>query len=175
MTKETSVNKLSYPEDTDVPNAPAQLKSLAETLDTLKWGSRNLKPTIGVVYSTADVSLGTSYADITGLSITVEPAVTSKLLVVASFRMKAVSPPASGGPAFPEASIKVDSEEESTNVGSVEVAEGTTGKPDYAVQMYAVSLASGSHTIKGRGKRNTAGTGSEVKKGSALLYALFAS
>lgn len=84
--KETAVNKLPKPEDTDAPDGPTQIGLLADTLDVLKWGSRNLKPTAGIVYGTGgSVFMLTSMTDVPGAVLEITPAVESKLLVTAVF------------------------------------------------------------------------------------------
>lgn len=81
MSKTTTVNALPYPEDTDAPNGPAQIKALAELLDTLKYGSRNLKPTVEEKQQSEDMTLTESFVLVPGLKYEVTPAVASKLIV----------------------------------------------------------------------------------------------
>lgn len=87
MSKTTTVNALPYPEDTDTPDGPAQFKALADALDVLRWGSRNLKPTAGEKIVAADFTLATGVGakEITGSKIEITPAVDSKLFVDAAF------------------------------------------------------------------------------------------
>lgn len=82
MSKTTTVNAIPYPEDSDVPNGPAQIKALAELLDTLQWGSRNLKPTVGKVSASGALAPVTEVETlIPGMILEITPAVDSYLIV----------------------------------------------------------------------------------------------
>lgn len=65
MTKETEGNKLPYPEDTDAPNGPAQIKSLAEAIET---ALAKAMPT-GTILATGRSTAPTGYALCEGQSV----------------------------------------------------------------------------------------------------------
>lgn len=160
MSKTTAVNKIPYPEDTDAPDGPTQIKALAELLDTLKWGSRNLAPTVGAIDQASPVSLEGSYVDLSSTSTELKPAVESRLLVAAMFVCAEV---VTGGEIV--GSLRVDS---SDQVGISVVNTLGIG----STLIFAPTLAAGTHTIKLRAKRS-AGSGGKVT--GRMLYLMFAS
>lgn len=168
MSKTTAVNNLPYPEDTDAPDGPAQIKALAELLDTLKWGSRNLKPSIGMKGMSADsLELTTSYQDIEGCKLDITPAVSSNLFIVAAFDMQVISESA------PEllGAIKVDAEAERERLARLYAANGTRAT---TILVDVIALTAAAHTIKLRTKR-VGGAGKVWKLGTGFGYLLVAS
>ena len=166
MSGETTVNKLPYPSDSDVPNGPAQIKALAELLDTLKWGIRNLKPSYGVVEGSETLTLSGSFQDIVGAKLEISAAVSSKLLAIASFDFEAGS-----GTDSLRGTLNVDSSDlpaEAPFFPGVNTARGS------AVQLYSISLAVGSHTIKMRAKRAAGSAGKCFATSSHMMYVLLA-
>jgi hypothetical protein len=160
---ETAINKIPYPKDTDAPDGPTQIKALAELLDTLKWGYRNLKVPVGVLPMTAEsLSLTESYQDITGAKLEIEPLKTVKLLVAATFEMACVE-----ADAAMRGAIKVDSESERERVARFQ---GPLNARATVALVDMITLAEGAHTIKLRAKRDSAKAGNVVKLGTQLAY-----
>lgn len=177
MPSTTPVNAIPYPLDADAPDGAAQIKATATLLDTLKWGSRNLKPSVGVKAASEGLILTTSYQDVptTAGHLEITPAVTSLLLVVASFSFFNVSGVKTiiGG----QGTIKVDSEAEQSALAEYTGA-ATINQPKPASQVYAVSLSAAKHTIKLRARRNSATAEEEctlLAANTRFIYALFAS
>lgn len=187
MSKTTAVNALPFPEDTDAPNGPAQIKALAEALDTLKLGSRNLKPTIGIKAVEKDLELTTSYQDLVlvGGDLAITPAVESKLLIASAFDLRATTGANSAGEnnvGRALGTIRLDTEDQS-RAARVEVQrDGPTYRTyvrNTVVEVYLLTLSAAAHTIKMRAKKEAeGGTDANLAKayaaGSAFGYMLFA-
>lgn len=187
---ETTVNKLPWPEDGDAPDGPVQVKALADALDVLKWGPRNLKPDAGVKTSATEAgqTITESYADVTGFStLTITPAVTSLLLVTAVFDFQVEQTGSSVGSAFTfdvQGTVRLDSSDQ-TPVARLLGAVGMNAAGDYreratVTQVYALALTAAEHTVKPRVKRGELiGGGSKsavvFPSNTKLLYQLFAS
>jgi hypothetical protein len=113
-----------------------------------KWASKALAPTAGIVEGAPSAALAaTSWADIAGASVSVTPAVTSKLLVswVANLR-------ASGSPAAEAAlALALDT----SRVGLVRQwkAPSTADQRLSLSGLAVVQLSAAAHTIKLRGCR----------------------
>lgn len=162
MSKTTSVNAIPYPEDGEAPDGPAQIKALAELLDTLKWGSRNLKPTIGRKLSTEALVLTESDADIPGTELEITPAVESYLAIVAVFRRNASKGSVNGSVydgAFTQGVV-------------AQVPETTNSETRQVTGFALVTLTPELHKIKLRASRSGA-TASSVSDAS-YLYLLLA-
>jgi hypothetical protein len=160
---ETSVNKIPFPLDADAPDGPTQIKALAELLDTLKWGSRNLKPTAGMLGpEIAPLELTGSYGDLPGITQEVTPAVASNIFVVGLFSMMELT--AGGGIA--EGTLKLDATDQlgPTAFGTV--------LNTYTASAWILSLSAEKHTIKLRAKRSGGSGGKAIGR---MLYAYFAS
>lgn len=170
MSKTTTVNAIPYPEDTDAPDGPAQIKALAELLDTLKWGSRNLAPTVGMVNASGGLLLTESAVDVPGAVLEITPAVASKLLVVSSFRLMARN---SGGAS---GSIWLDGVKSSKECG-VSLTGTTTGAASsVSVPLYEVlTLTAAKHTIKLRAQKEGTVECTLTASGTGFLYVLVAS
>jgi hypothetical protein len=169
MTGTTAVNALPYPEDTDAPNGPAQIKALAEALDALKWGSRNLKPTLGVIAASGDLTLASGYEDVPGASVELPaPAVASLLVVIATFNIDLASGPSEG-----YGTIRLD-ETDQTPYAKLECPAGTDVGGSHS-QVYLLTLSVAKHTIKMRGKKGATNGGFIRQNHTRALYAQFAS
>lgn len=174
---ETTVNILPYPVDGDAPDGPAQIKALAEALDVLKWGSRNLKPTIGKVNGSGSViTLTASYADITNAKLEITPAVASTLLMICTFDLS-VHANNSATTAQAAGTINVDGADTSSPLADLqELAPATSVVIGGTVsQTYAVALTAAAHTIKLRAKKVSGNEAACNPGNSGFLYALFAS
>lgn len=173
--KETA-NGLPYPEDTDSPDGPAQIKALADALDVLKWGSRNLKPTVGVVGCSADLNLTNAYQDVPGTELKITPAVASTLLVVASFNFifETVD-----GNYRAQGTMRLDSTDQEGRVANAGgLIKASIDTPVHGMQVYALALTAAAHTLKMRAKYDVRETGGNIRiqdLGTAFLYALVAS
>ena len=167
--EETAVNKLPFPETTDSPDGPNQIGGLAEALDVLKWGSRNLKPELATDDATGEIiGLTGAYQDIPGASLAITPAVASKALILATFNFQV-----GGSNGVAVGSIKVDEaaeEAQTAQLGTaLDIITGTV------TQAYIVSLSAAAHTIKMRAKRVSGGAGfNALKEGTRMAYLLFA-
>lgn len=174
MPGETSVNKIPYPIDADAPDGPTQIKALAELLDTLKWGSRNLKPTVGVKAASSPLVLGESFADISGAKWEVTPNVASVAVIVAVWQAQITV----GGSATVQGTVRLDATDQ-TRVASTELlaSESITQGPTLAMmtQIYVLALTAEAHTVKLRAKKLAGSAASQVGTDSAFLYALLAS
>lgn len=191
MSKTTTIHGLPYPEDADSPDGPAQIKALAEALDALKYGSRSLKPTALVAGASGTLSLTEAFQDVSGMVIEVAPAVASILLVTAVFDLESIVGKAewSGDSFQAEAygTVKLNSGADQTRQatllhiqsGKINPSSGLGGADGaYTLrgtfsQTYALALTAGSHTVKGRAKRNGNGKGN-CKSNSSLSGLLFA-
>lgn len=163
MPGETSVNKIPFPLDADAPDGPTQIKALADLLDTLKWGSRNLKPVAGVKAAGGNLALTTSYQDVPETTLEITPAVASILKVIAIFNFQSiVSTEEALG------TVRVDAVDQSQPA----LAEGS----GTFAQVYAIPLTAAAHTIKLRAKVGAEGhTGECNGFGTQFLYELIAS
>lgn len=180
--KETAVNKLPYPEDTDPPDGPGQIKALADVLDTLKYGSRNLKPSIGLVTGEAAEAFGTAntFVDVPGAKLEITPAVAGNLIVVTNLAVEATTTTITGGETFEmQTSLKVDAEAELARVGLYKFT-GLTAPPlpftISVMQFYVVPLTAAKHTIQLRARRSAFGRRLNLPgNASGFAHALFAS
>jgi hypothetical protein len=165
---ETPVNKLPFPEDEDAPDGPVQVGALADALDVLKWGSRNLKPTLGVIAATGDLTLENAYADVPGAVLEITPAVASLLAVVATFDLDL-----NAGPSQGYGTISLDAADQ-TPVANLVCPAGTDVEANVS-QVYLLALTAAKHTIKMRGKKAVTNGGYIRQTHTRALYALFAS
>lgn len=179
--KETTVNKLPYPEDTDAPDGAAQIKALVDLLDTLKWGSRNLKPTLGLIQATTGATaLESNFADVPGAVLEITPDVASNLAIVTFADLEETGPTSTTTIARPYSTIKLDAEADHSRWGTIQsgiIGNGTNITPfvrGTAVQGYVLALSAAKHTIKLRAKRSGA-SGNVNGAGSGFLYLLAAS
>lgn len=162
--KTTAVNSIPYPEDSDPPAGPQQIQELADLLDTLKWGSRNLKPTAGIVAASEDLTLTTSYQDVPGATLEITPAVASKLLVTAVF---AFSESSSGGAS---GTVNFNGEDQAIEArANADVSSAS----DTRAQVYSLDLAVEKNTIKLRAKYLGA-KGKALAGSTRFLYQLVA-
>jgi hypothetical protein len=166
--KATAINAIPYPEDSDAPNGPQQIKELATLLDVLKWGSRNLKPTLVLKSATKALELTTSYQDVTGAVLEITPAVASVLKVTIIADLTVLGP---GGSA--QASIKVDSETEDAAVAHLDNDTAASLRVT-ASQIYVVTLSAAAHTIKMRAKK-VGGTATANTAQTRIMGELYAS
>lgn len=167
--EETSVNKLPFPETTDSPDGPTQIGDLAEALDVLKWGSRNLKPTVGIKRCSADLALTEAFQDVVmaGGNLEITPDVASNLLVFAQFML---TPHA--GDTF-KGRIMVDAEAREA-VEFIEIEEALTRVPLPLFDVIPLSAAK--HTIKLQAQDVPAIGGTKVRKSATwFAYMLVAS
>lgn len=169
MPGETPINKIPYALDADAPDYPTQGKATAELLDTLKWGSRNLKPTVGVKQAEKDLTLTGSYQDITmvGGNLEITPVVASVLLVIPTFDFNVAGVGAHGN-----GTVRLDAADQARtaewgNGGGTDSWQSKT-----VSQNYALSLEPGAHTIKMRAKGSG---GSLIAANTSFLYLLLAS
>lgn len=173
--KETAVNKLPYPEVADSPNGAAQIKALADALDVLKWGSRNLKPTMGVVQATSNLTLTESYADVAGGVLEITPAVASLLKITTIFRFTGVGEAGSGVSMV--GTVKLDAAAEEARVAASNAHSGGAESQATVSQVHLLSLTAAKHTIKLRAKKFGGGgtTGLLVAADTCFMYELVAS
>lgn len=161
---ETPVNKLPYPTDADAPDGPVQIKALADALDVLKLGSRNLKPTIDIISASGDLTLTGSYQDVPGCVLEYTPPIAMNLFVLAIFEMQ-------GSPGECWGSIKLDEEAESAALAK---SSNDAGTDRHTVsQVYKLALSAAKHTIKLRAKKGPAeanNTGIVRTAGTRFLY-----
>lgn len=154
MPGETSVNKIPYPKDADAPDGPTQIKALAELLDTLKWGSRNLKPTAGIIAGNEDLTLTTSYQDVPGAKLEYTPpvAVNLHILTVFDFLAESTTPEhePGGEPGEAFGSVKLDSAAEQTPLAKFDI--DGLGRATVS-QVHSLALTAAAHTIKLRAKK----------------------
>lgn len=148
---ETSVNKLPYPTDANAPDGPTQIKALAEALDALKWGSRNLSPAAGLIQASEEKPVeNASYADIPGTTLEITPAVASLLIINATWTFSE----ASGGPTLHlKGTIRLDSEDQTAAAQIGAIPEGS-GFPHSISMPYVLALSAAKHTIKMRARRD---------------------
>lgn len=167
---ETPVNKLPYPVDADIPNGPAQIKALADALDALKWGSRNLKPTAGVVQASESLSLSGAYQDVPGTSLEITPAVASILKVTAVFEFRAGEVTAEYA-----GTMRLDAADQ-TPLALLGVSNVSPSKAT-VVQVYSLALTAALHTIKMRARRSSGASGGTLggEGSTRYLYELIAS
>jgi hypothetical protein len=187
--KSTAVNALPYPEATDPPDGPSQFKGLAEALDVLGWGSRNLKPTIGVKQAAATLleleTAGFQDIALAGGDLVLTPDVNSQLLVLATFDLMAgtgnnTAPGANIAEAI--GTIRLNSEDQGRCAEVKVQREGPMYRIENrvtATQFYSLALnAATKYTIKMRAKRvelgGTGGKGACYATNTGLLYVLFA-
>lgn len=170
MSKTTTVNAIPYPEDADAPDGPVQIKALAELLDTLKWGSRNLKPTTGIVEATETLGLTGAYQDVKGTTLEITPAVASILKVTAVFEFRAGE-----AEARYEGTMRLDAADQTptARLNVANVAPSSANIP----QVYSLALTAALHTIKMRAKRSSGASGGAVggEGNTRYLYELVAS
>lgn len=183
MSKTTTVNAIPYPEDTDAPNGPAQIKALAELLDTLKWGSPNLKPTVGVKAASSDLVLTTSYVDVelSGGNLEINPAVASILKVTAVFTTVMSGTVSTSGYAEARGTLNLDGVDQAPIAKRLVLLNSPAGvaDSDYASvsQVYLLSLTAGEkHIVKMRGRKSATSYEVKVESGNTrMLYELAAS
>lgn len=186
MTKTTTVNAIPYPEDTDAPNGPAQMKAMAELLDALKWPARNLKPTFGGDDGgeAGTLTLTEAFQSVGGVSATFTPAVTSRVLVLARFQFWVGN---EGGAANIRASgvLRLDSTDQDTSRPATlsSVTSSAGGNEGVAWQLYRLNAVSAAeHTLTLRAKKETTITPGAAIAGQAycrqaqsgLIYLIFA-
>ena len=123
--------------------------------------SRKLKPTIGIVSSTADLTLTGSFQDIPGTELKITPAVASKLKITAFFDLE--------GNATCQGALNLDGVDQ-TNVAHMGPTAETFERHTVG-QVWLLSLTAAAHTIKMRAK----GTGTAHHPDTQMLYELVAS
>jgi hypothetical protein len=187
MSKTTTVNAIPYPEDSDAPDAPTQIKALATLLDTLKWGSRNLAPTIGLKAAESDLALSASFEDVplSGGSLELTPAVESKLLIAAVFDLEA-SPSSTGAIIRARGTIRLDAADQtrearvSAQLGDrIDETAGEVTNLNNVLratvpQFYLLTLSAAKHTIKMRARRETSPEGKCYAANTGFAYLLVA-
>lgn len=169
----TAVNALPFPEDKDAPDGPVQIKALADALDVLKWGSRNLKPTSGVLQATGNQALTNSFVNVTSAEATLTPAVASILEVYAVFAVGANAGEAQTA-GWGEGTLRLDSVDQTpvargkwlNDLGAQAVSGAT------CMQFYRLALTAAEHTLKMRVKGVN---GFLISADTRALYTLFAS
>lgn len=168
---ETAINKLPFPEDTDAPNGPEQIKALADALDVLNWGSRNLKPTVGIKRCSTELSLTEAFQDVamTGGDLAITPAVASNLIVVAQIAVGSATNGSDHEFAF---KVDAEAERESTNL----FPGAGVGNRVIVPHIDVIPLSAAAHTIKLRARAIPNTGPPKVKNdGTWFAYALFAS
>lgn len=167
MSKETAVNKLKYPEDKDNPDGPTQIKELAEGLDVLKWGSRNLKPTVGLKKLSVEIKPVESTFQDAGANLEITPAVASNLLLVTFSEFECTEGAGNG-----ESSYKLDSASESEQRAIFNATASVQGAT--IAMPYLIALTAEAHTIKFRVRKSGSGK-FRLGANSGFLYCLVAS
>ena len=126
--------------------------------------SPQLKPSMGLVRNpTSTNNLGTAIQDISGLSFTVSPTTSSVLEIVASYAFSLTATAILSG------FINVDGVDSTSGVATFGGVSGSRGNSTY---FYQVSLASGSHTIKGRAQSTVDSSGTALSN-CAFLWRLW--
>lgn len=166
----SAVNKIPYSLGTDKPpDVPAVTKAMAEALDALKWGSRNLKPTVGVKAATESLALTGSYQDVVGTTLEITPAVASILNITAIFEFRLGEAAARFN-----GTIRLDSTDQ-TPVAAYEAS--GAGNRATVSQVYSLSLTAALHTVKMRAIRASGASGGVLggEGSTRYLYTLVAS
>jgi hypothetical protein len=169
VTIESAVYKIPSPEDKDAPNGPAEFKAQADAIDAIKWLSRSLKPTIGVVQASEGFELPEAYKDVPGTTLELTPAVASTLLVVANWHFQT----AAAGTIL-SGTMSLNGVDQ-TPTGLLTVG-GSNAVYQTVPQVYALALPAEKNTIKMRAKSSTKSVVySLVAANTRYLYAMFAS
>jgi hypothetical protein len=165
--KATTIWGIPYPEDTDPPDGPTQIKALADYLDTLKWGSRNLRTTDGIVAASGDLTLANGeWKDVPGASVEIAPVVASKLKVTAIFDLE------NNGSGLVEGALALNGTRQSAHV----LHNQSSGLHRATLaQVFILTLPAEKHTIKLQAQRIGENTGKVEADHTRFLYEMVAS
>lgn len=144
--------------------------------------SRKLKPTVGTKAASADLALGTSYADIalTGGDLSITPAVASLLKVTAVFNFRLIGTVSTEGYMEARGTINLDGADQTAEAYALHLSDSPASSADTlnvtVTQVYLLSLTAAAHTIKMRGRRGSSvlGGASALSPMTRMLYELVA-
>lgn len=156
-----------YPSTGDPERPALDMQKLAESIAAQQWSSKQLKPTVGLVSASADLTLTTSYQDVPGATLEISPAVASSLKVTAIFRFMQHENGTARG------TVQVDGVDQEGSAILTPYS-GSTVMEATVSQVYLLPLTAAVHTIKLRARREAA-EGQCFKQGSRFLYELIAS
>lgn len=179
---ESSIYKIPSPVDGDDPDGPVQVKAAADKIDAIKWLSRSLRPTTGVLTLLEDQTLTTSYVDAEAgavdLIAKITPSVDSLLKIDAALIFQIAHEDSSFAEVF--ATIKVNAEADDANPV---FARHYGGSGFIGTELHKIPVpgfwmpelkAGGERTVKIRVKKSSGAHVCKLLAGSRFAYTLYA-